>query len=354
MKDILHLTPERVMFLGALTAFAWNLKILWGAVIDRILTKKIWIFISLSGSLAIALYLGLLLPEKRFNLNLLIIILSIASLFTCLRDIALDGASCIFGKENNNLSRIQSIQWGSIIISSIIVGVCGGWIAQNSNYRVGFLSLIPFYILLGIVALLYREGRQNIDNKKPTLISYASLFKNKNFILVCLFVLLYNFNPSFGTVLGYKIRDEFKWSEQFIGNLSAISSLCSLVGVFLFYKIGDKINLKNWLYWSVFVGAITTLGYLWFVPVSAIAYDITFSMIGTFIRLLMLTFIAKQVIVGLESTSFATLCGIVNLAGTLSLLAGSKLLPMLGYNNLVLLSAITSFACLPLLKRLND
>jgi predicted MFS family arabinose efflux permease len=138
-----------------------------------------------------------------------------------------------------------------------------------------------------------------------------------------------------------------------MGILGAITSTVSIVGALLYFKFGRKINIEKCLFWSVFVGALTTLSYLYFTPISAIIYGIVYSIIGMFIFLNIMTFMAQSTIPGKEATSFALLCSINNLAGTTSSLSGAYLYPKIGLQWLIVASALTSFACLPLIKKLE-
>jgi hypothetical protein len=63
-------------------------------------------------------------------------------------------------------------------------------------------------------------------------------------------------------------------------------------------------------------------------------------------------FMARNTIPGLEATSFALLCSISNLALVSSNLSGAWLLPVLGLKWLIVISALTSFLCLPLIKKI--
>jgi predicted MFS family arabinose efflux permease len=186
-----------------------------------------------------------------------------------------------------------------------------------------------------------------------TICSYKELFTNKKFLIGCLFLFLYNFNPSFGTPLFFIERDTFHWSGTFMGILGAITSGISIIGSILYWKFGKKIDIKKCLFWSVFIGAGTTLCYLWFTPISAIIYGIIFSFMGMFIFLNIMAWMAKSTIPGKEATSFALLCSINNLAGTCSGLSGAFLFPKIGLQPLIIVSALTSFACLPLIKKLQ-
>jgi hypothetical protein len=122
----------------------------------------------------------------------------------------------------------------------------------------------------------------------------------------------------------------------------------------LYYKFSTRINLKKWIFWSVFLGAITSLSYLYYTPVTAVIYDVIYGLIGMFIFLMVMDFMARNSVKGLEATSFALLCSFSNLALTASNLSGAILLPKLGLNWLVILSSLTSFLCLPLIKYIDE
>jgi predicted MFS family arabinose efflux permease len=139
-----------------------------------------------------------------------------------------------------------------------------------------------------------------------------------------------------------------------MGTLGAIVSCFEILGAIIFFKRCKKINIKKWLYISVFLGACTTLSYLYFTPVTAIIYGIIYAIIGMFIHLIVMSWMAKSTIKGKEATSFALLCSVNNLAaGTASSLSGAFLFPKIGLQPLIILSALTSFICLPLIKQLQ-
>ena len=62
---------------------------------------------------------------------------------------------------------------------------------------------------------------------------------------------------------------------------------------------------------------------------------------------------ARNTIKGLEATSFALLTSISNLALISSNVSGAFLLPMVGLKWLIVLSALTSFLCLPLINKIK-
>jgi MFS family permease len=352
LKEHLHLSPQKIMYISAIITLAWLIKPLFGYFIDQYFSKKIWIIYSIIGSIIVSLYFGL---SPLLTLPLIIIMASLGSYFTATRDISNDGLACCEGKQNNTCDIFQNVQWTSLTIAGIITSLSGGFIADHFNYKFAYLCLIPIYLIILLIISKY-SSRPVITQKQKliiTILSYKELFTNKTFMLGSLFIFLFNFNPSFGTPLQFIERDIFKWSGTFMGIIGAIASGISIIGSIIYYKFSKKLDVRKILYWSVFASALTTLFYLYFTPISAIIYTCIFSILGMFIFLNLMTFMARSSINGKESTSFALLCSISNLAGFCSTLVGAWLFPLIGLKWLIILSAITSFFCLPLIKYLK-
>lgn len=353
LKEQLGFTPEKVMYIGSITGLAWIVKPLWGYLCDNYLTKKKWIALSLLGSIAISLYFGL---SSILPLTLLIVLLSVGNFNSAIRDVAVDGIMCVDGKETDNCDRIQAIQWTAITIASILVGLGGGYIAEHFSYKIGYLCLIPIYLVIASIVLKYRTTSLCNRTKEKlwtTIKSYKELFTNKPFLFACLFLFLYKYSPGFGTPLMYIERDVFKWSAQFIGILGAIVSVFEIIGSIIFFKFCKKIKIKKWLIISVFIGAFSTLCYLYFTPVTAVVYGIIFAIVGMFVHLIVMSFMAKSTIEGKEATSFALLCSVSNLAATASSLSGAFLFPIVGLKFLIIISAIASFLCLLFVNKIG-
>jgi MFS family permease len=347
LKESLHFTPEKIMLLGSLTTFAWLVKPFIGYLIDHVFTKRCWIFISLALDILFVLFLGL----AQMPLIFLVVLLVTSSASAAFRDVAVDGIMCVEGKKYQATGRIQSIQWISILIAGLFTGIGGAIIAEKWDYRVGFLCLLPVYLLVALTAYFYKE---NTGERRyaSLLVDLRKLFSDKKLLVIGLFIFLYKYSPSFGTPLFFIQRDSFRWGKIWIGTLGTISTVCGVVGALLYYRFSRRINIKKWLYFSVFLGALTTLSYLYYTPVSAVIYDIVYSLLGMFIFLMVMDFMARHSTDGLEATSFALLCSINNLSIVVSNLSGAFLLPYVGLKWLIILSALASFLCLPLIKKI--
>ncbi len=339
------------MVISSVIMLAWLVKPLIGYVIDHFFNKRIWIFIALVFDIGLVLLVGLL----HLPIYLLIAVLMINSANAAFRDVAVDGIMCVEGKKYSATGKIQSVQWISISVAGILTGIGGGYIAEKWGYQAGYLFLVPVYLLVALPAYFYKEeDYMSIEKGESTLlIDLKKLFTNKNLLIVALFIFLYRYSPSFGTPLFFIQRDSFKWGKIWIGMLGTIGTLFGIFGALLYYRFSRKINLKKWLFWSVFLGALTTLSYLYYTPVTAVIYDVLYSLLGMFIFIMAMDFMARNSIPGLEATSFALLCSVSNLALVTSNLSGAFLLPLVGLKWLIILSAITSFLCLPLIKKIN-
>ncbi len=351
MKETLGLNESRIMFLSAWITLAWLIKPLLGYLIDSSkYSKKLWIIGSLLGSLIFATILGLI---QYLPLLWLIIFMAIASSNTAIRDVAVDGVMCCEGKKAKITGRIQSLQWGFLTVAIVMTGFLGGYLAEHWNYQVGYLTLIPIYLFIIAIVTQYKPSKIVRKSNTNFIQTLKELFTDKRLLLVCLFLFLYKFSPAFGTPLTFILKDKFMWSKQFIGTMDTISAGVGLLGAWTYFHYSKKLNLTKWLIASVFIGALITSCYLYFTPITAIVYNIIFSVIGMFISLLILDFMAQNTKKGLESTSFALLCSVSNLAATCNGFAGSFLFPIIGLQWLIIISAITSFACLPIIPYLK-
>ena len=338
------------MVISSISTFAWLIKPLIGYCIDRFLNKRLWIIIAVALDIILSFIMGL----AQLPLLLLITFLMINSTNAAFRDVAVDGIMCVEGKVYQATGKIQSIQWASISVAGLLTGIGGGIIAEKWGYKEAFLFLIPVYCLVGITAFFFKEHPAQAANKdKRLLTDMKRLFSDKKLLVVCLFIFLYRYSPSFGTPLAFIQRDIFKWNKIWIGALATIATIFSIIGSLLYYRFSQRINLKKWIFWSVFLGAVTTLSYLYYTPVTAVIYDIIYSFLGMFIFVMVMDFMARKSIPGLEATSFALLCSVSNLALISSNLSGAFMLPAIGLKWLIIISALTSFICLPLIKRID-
>lgn len=348
LKENLSFPAEKIMLFSSLITFAWLVKPLIGYLIDHWFNKRFWIFISLGLDIVFVLLLGLV----QLPIFILLLLLILSSTSSAFRDVAADGVMCVEGKQYQATGKIQSIQWIAILIAGLFTGLGGGMLAQKWGYQAAFLCLVPVYLAVALIAFFYQEAK--IARAPATLFSDLKLiFSDRRILIIGLFIFLYKYAPSFGTPLFFIQRDIFKWDKIWIGTLSTLGTVFGVIGAVVYYKFSQRIKLKKWLYASVILGALTTLSYLYYTPQTAVAYDIVYSLLGMFIFLMVMDFMARHSVKGLEATSFAFLCSVNNLAVVASNLSGALLYPLIGLKWLIVLSAFASFLCLGLINRIE-
>jgi MFS family permease len=349
LKETLKFSASKIMILSSVINLSWMVKPLIGYLIDRYFSKKTWIYLALFLDILSVLILGF----WSLPVSVIILLLLLNSSNTSFRDVSIDGIMCVEGKKYNATGKIQSVQWLSISIASIITGITGGYIAWRWDYKFAFLCLVPFYLFCAAVAYFYKEEPSQSLEKRYFIPDIKKLFSHKQLMVVALFIFLYKYSPSFGTPLFFIQRDVFRWDKRWIGFLATLGSCFEIIGALFYYRLSQRINLKKWLFASVFLGAITTLSYLYYTPLSAVIYNILYSLVGMFIFIMVLDFMAKNTIEGMEATSFAFLCSVSNLAGFASNVSGAFLYPLVGLKWLIIISSLTSFLCLPLINRIG-
>ena len=351
LKETLGLSPSTMMYLGSVTTLPWMIKPLYGWLSD---TFPLWgyrrkSYMILSGGLGVftALTIGILPSLPLFALYAFLILDALSG---AMKDVAVDGIMVEEGQRLGITGKIQSIQWGSLTLATVITGVAGGWIAEHFDYHLSFMIVALFPAMVAGLAWFYRE--LPASHPRET-IPWKEVLKNKRLLLSMLFLFLFWFSPAFGVPVSFKMRDEFHFSRLTMGLLSTVGSACSILGAVWYWKVNRAIDLKKWLIISVLVSGFSTFAYLYLTPASIWVYTVLFGIFSMAIQLIVMDFSARICPKGKEATTFALITSILNLGTFLSGIAGGKLYDMVGYHWLVLISGAATFLCLPLIPYLR-
>src|SRR5665213_3577846 len=306
--------------------------------------RKSYIFLSAIISSGMALVIGF---SPIISLTVLITFLLLYAVGQAGDNVGTNGLVIEQGVKDGSVSKLQSIQWASIGVATVLTGALGGYISEKFDYHLAYLIIAAFPASIAILALYLKEDKVVISQKRDkfTVKEFISKLKNKQLILSAIFLFLFWFSPSFGTPLMDKMRGTLHFSKIWIGWLDTIGSVFGIIGALLYFKYGKGIDVKRWLYYSVILNAVSSFAYLWITPHSIFVYNIVFSVSGQFTHLLMLGMMAYMCPVGTEATTFALLTAIVNFASFCSNLAGAKLFALFGYSGLVIASGVTTFLC---------
>lgn len=354
-REHMHLGISTIMMMGSITSIPWMVKPLYGLLSDRVpllgYRRKAYIILSSLLSLLACLTLSL---WSAIPLVALIVFLTIDSLGGAIKDVAIDGMMVEEGKKFDCVGKIQSIQWVALGIGQVITGIAGGYIAEHYNYRFAYLLVATLPAAIVFFAFRYKEDKYvGPSVKSNTFQQFKELLQNKQFVLSVCFLFCLWFSPAIGTPIMNKMREQFHMSKIWIGWLSTIGSIFSVIGSALYFKLSKGLNMRKWLTIGIWGSAISTLAYLYLTPASILLYSIVFGLSGAFIQLIMLDYMARICPEGSEATTFALLCSVVNFGGFCSNMAGAKLFDSIGYNGLVWISGLTTLLCLFFIPKLK-
>ncbi len=369
LKETLKLTATQLAYFGSISILGWAIKPLWGLISDLfpIRGSRRRNYLILTSLIASICWL-ILVFTQNYNVWFLLLILTISSFAYAFQDVVTDALMIELGKRENALREFQGIQWVAVSIAQIITGFTGGLAAAKLQPQIVFLIAFTFPLITALITYLFlRKEPESILTFQEFLPSFKSAFLKKEFLLITLFLFLWNFSPSYGAPFFYYMVDELKFSKILLGTLNSISAIASAFGAIIFTSFLKKVTLKKLLVFSILVGGIGTffsLIYLidvvknnYYLALSlAIIERIIFGPLGMIAFLTMLTFAAQKTESLIAGSMFAFLTSVINLGSMGSGFLGGFLYEKIGLAPLIIVSGLTSLAILifiPFLK-IND
>lgn len=320
LKTVLGWAPDHVTRFTAFLIIPWIIKPLYGFLSDRF-----------------PLF-GYHRKSYLFGFNLLAVgsfvwlagLTSAQAIWTALLLNGIGAAACstiteaVLVENGNSLGmsgKFLNAQWLWASIASCIAALGGGWLAghlgpQSAFHTAAWIgACAPIGVLIGVWFLIPEE-RNSTPVAKRQVPTMGSIFKNRTLWIAGAFLFLWNIVPSFGTPLYYRMTDELKFSQEFIGILGAIGAGGSVLGAFVYLWLAKRVNLKNLLYLSVALGVILNGSYLLFNNhVAAIIINLAGGIMGQVILVAILTVAAHVTPKKSEGFTYALLMSVVNLSG---------------------------------------
>jgi len=355
-REVWGLSVSMIALIGCIVTIPWTIKPLFGIIVDSfpLLKKKCkyWLILNYS------IIFGISLLVAIFGLNVYTLVISgfLTGLAFSFSDVAGDGLVCVLEKKYNLQGKLQAISWTSISLAGLITSLGGAWISEHFDYRLAFLICAIFPLCM-IIFLLTNYKEEDAKGKKLTKKQWLKFVKvvfNKQLAIPIAFLFFYYLSPSFGTPLMVTMRETMHMGKMWIGLLGATGTVFGILGYMLYFFKFHKFNMRKLLYFSVVFGGISTLWYLW-IPNQwwLLAYSIILGTIGAISHLVLLAYVAKITPKGYEALVFATLCSVLNLGSMGSGYIGGFLYDMIGFNTLVIISAVFTFGCLFFIPHLN-
>lgn len=385
-KEVLGFSPSDTATFMASLVFPWMIKPVYGLISDYLplfgyRRKSYLLILNVAATLAFLALTGLCTTES------IRIALLVTAVCTAFSDVAVDGLMVELGRKTGQTANFQSMQWMWMNVAAVLSSLLGGylinWFGAAGAFHVacGITAAFPLVMIAGTWFLVYEDRVQAGQHyatffaglfagvrscasylfgsfKSPALFfsmivncltwPFLTIFgfvrRQLTLIIVAGFIFFWQFSPSFGTPFYYYQTDVLKFSQEFIGQLSAIASVANVLGALAFSRFLSRYTTKTLLYWSAIVGIIGTMCYwvmvdppfwAWLcslvglnpisMPVVAIVLGFVFGIAAMIAMLTILNLAAENCPKRNEALTFALLMSLSNLAVQGSSITGAWL-----------------------------
>ncbi|MGF1478804.1 MAG: folate/biopterin family MFS transporter [Cyanophyceae cyanobacterium] len=381
LKDDLGLSPAEVGALMGVAALPWVVKPVFGFLSDGlpILGYRRRPYLILSGILGCLSWVALAtVVDTAWAATAAILVTSIS---VALSDVIVDSL-VVERARKESLSQagsLQSLTWGVSAVGGVITAYLSGWLLQHFSNQTVFGITASFPLIVSAVAWLIAEARigdrsANSDSTAPPKVRTQvrqlwQAIKQKTIWLPTAFVFLWQATPSADSAFFFFTTNELGFEPEFLGRVRLVTSLASIVGIWIYQRFLKQVSFRVILGWSTVISSalgLTTLILVthanralgiddhWF----SLGDSLVLTVMGQIAFMPVLVLAARLCPEGIEATLFALLMSIWNLAGLLSHELGAALTHWLGvtetnFEHLWLLVVITNLSTLLPLPLLN-
>lgn len=382
LKDELLLSPAQVSALLGVVALPWIVKPLFGFISDGlpIFGYRRRPYLILSGLLGTVSWICL--ATIVHNSLAATIAIALGSLSVAVSDVIVDSlvVERARGESQADAGSLQSLCWGTSALGGLITAYFSGLLLEHFTTRTVFLITATFPLLVSGVAWLIAESpisKENQDNPanpesidiKHQLKQLRQAITQKSIWLPTAFVFIWQATPTADSAFFFFTTNELHFEPEFLGRVRLITSIASLIGIWIFQRFLKSVPFRVIFGWSTILSAILGMTMLllvthtnralgiddhWF----SIGDSLVLTVMGQIAYMPVLVLAARLCPPGIEATFFALLMSVSNLAGLISYELGAGLMHLMGitennFTNLALLVIITNLTTLLPLPFLN-
>jgi folate/biopterin transporter len=372
LKDDLALSPAQVAALMGIAALPWVIKPLFGFLSDGLplFGYRRRPYLILSGLMGTAAWLSLATVVNTAWAATGAILLS--SLSVAISDVIVDSLVVERARKESlsDSGSLQALTWGTSAVGGLITAYLSGWLLQQFSNQTVFAITATFPLLVSAVAWFITEepisDRSPISSVWNQIKDLRGAITQKAIWLPTAFIFVWQATPSADSAFFYFTTNELGFEPEFLGRVRLVSSIASLIGIWLFQRFLKTIPFRSLMGWTTVISAVIgmtalilvthtnrTLGIddRWF----SLGDSLILTVMGQIAFMPVLVLAARLCPEGVEATLFALLMSINNLGGLLSHELGALLTHWLGvtetkFDNLWLLVVIANTSrLLPLL-----
>lgn len=378
LKDELQLSPVEVSALLGIVALPWMIKPLFGFISDGlpIFGYRRRPYLVLSGILGASAWVSLgTIVNSSWAATITI---ALSSLSVAFSDVIVDSLVVERARVESQAKAgsLQSLCWGATALGGLITAYFSGLLLEYFSTRTVFLVTAFFPLIISVVAWLISETPVNKDtpqhqHNQPLSIpnqlkQVGKAFTQKAIWLPTAFIFLWQSTPSGEAAFFYFFTNELHFQPEFLGRVHLVTSLASLIGIWIFQRFLKSVPFRVICGWSIVISTLLRMTMLllvthtnrtlgiddqWF----SLGDSLILAVMGQIAFMPVMVLAARICPLGIEATLFALLMSIFNLGGAISREFGALIMHWLGitennFDTLWLLVIITNLiALLPLL-----
>jgi folate/biopterin transporter len=374
LKDELALSPAEVAALMGIAALPWVIKPLFGFISDGlpIFGYRRRPYLILSGLLGVGAWLSL--ANLVHNAAAATLAISITSLSVAFSDVIVDSLIVERARHESvaKAGSLQALCWGASAVGGLLTAYFSGLLLQHFSTRTVFALTAAFPLLVSAAALWIDEQPVTpADGNRKTVVREQmqqlwQALTQKVIWMPTLFLFIWQCTPTAESAFFYFSTNELGFTPEFLGRVRLVTSLASLLGVWLFQRFLKTIPFRQIFIWTTLISSLLGLTALllvthanrsigiddhWF----ALGDSLILTVMGQLTFMPVLVLAAKLCPPGIEATLFALLMSVLNLSGLVSKEGGAILTHLLGvtdtnFDRLWLLVLITNVgSMLPLI-----
>jgi folate/biopterin transporter len=367
LKDNIGLSPAEVAVLTGISSIPWIIKPVFGFISDGIpiLGYRRRPYLILSGFLGTLSWLALAFVVDSSQTATIAILMT--SLSVAISDVIVDSLVVARAREESvgQAGSLQSLCWGFSALGGLITAYLSGWLLEHLTISSVFEITATFPLVVSGVAWLIAEEPQTPTPQSIVATQITQLWsavKQKSIWLPALFLFIWQATPNAESAFFFFTTNELGFEPEFLGRVRLVTSLASLVGIFIFQKYLKEVSFRKILGWSTLIASVLGITTLLLVThvnrdlgisdrVFSLGDSLILTVMGQITWMPVLVLSARLCPKGVEATLFALLMSVWNLSMLLSNELGALLTSVLGitetnFDKLWLLVIITNLSTL--------
>ncbi|MEO0803066.1 MAG: folate/biopterin family MFS transporter [Cyanobacteria bacterium J06642_2] len=383
-KDQLGLAPAEVAALTGIAVIPWTIKPLYGFISDNlpIAGYRRRPYLLLSGLAGCAAWWSL--ATVVHSAWAATVAVTLSSLSIAIADVIVDAivVERTRAEDRAGAGTLQSLTWGATAVGSLVTAYWSGALLERFSPQVVFEIAAALPILVAIAAWVIGDkpaARLRTDDSTPAPSRFQQLralrkaIAQPSIFLPAGFMFCWQATPSTDSAFFFFVTNDLGFGPEFLGRVRLLTSIASLLGIFIFQRWLRAVPLRKILFWMTLISFVLGLTSLilvlhlnrawgvddrWF----SLGDSVVLTVAGQIAFMPILVLAARMCPPGIEATLFALLMSVLNLAGLVSQELGAILTHSLGVTEtdftqmwlLVALANATTLLPLPLLRWLPD